>query len=76
MRASRRTATPTDNRILAKHIYDFLTLGPVAISQGRGDEEQARRNLQRSDCGDFAAVRPRGGCEELEGFSPEVSLIT
>ena len=31
--------------------------------------EQARRNLQRSDSGDFAAVRPKGGCEELEGSS-------
>ena len=39
LRASRRTATPTDNRILAKHNYEFLTMGPGAISQGRGDEE-------------------------------------
>ncbi len=28
--------------------------------------EQARRNLQRLDRGDFAAVRLRGECEELE----------
>ena len=54
------------------HSYLILTLGSGAISQGRGDEEpkgteQARRNLQRSDRGDFAAVRPKGGCEELEG---------
>ena len=39
LRASRRTATPINNRIMAKHSYEFLTLGPGAISQGRGDEE-------------------------------------
>ena len=39
LRASRRTATPTDSRILAKHSYEFPTLGPGAISRGRGDEE-------------------------------------
>jgi hypothetical protein len=54
------------------HIYLILTLGPGAIIQGRGDEEpkgteEARRNMQRSDRGDFVAVRPRGACEELEG---------
>jgi len=53
-----------------------LTLGPGAISQRRGDEEpkgteRARSNPQRSDRGDFAIVRPMGGCEELEGgFKP------
>ncbi len=66
VRASRRTTTPTDNRILAKHSYEFLTLGPGAISQGRGFEEpkgkeQARRTVQGWDRGDFAAVRPWGG---------------
>ncbi len=31
--------------------------------------EQARRSLQRSDRDDFAAVRSKGDCEELEeGF--------
>ncbi len=55
------------------YIYLILTMGPGVISQaGRGDEEpkvteQARRNLQRPDRGDFGAVRPKGGCEELEG---------
>ena len=39
MRALRCTTTPTDSQILAKHNYEFLTLGPGAISQGRGDEE-------------------------------------
>ncbi len=40
MRASRRTTTPIDIRILAnKHNYEFLTLGPGAISQDHGDEE-------------------------------------
>ena len=64
-------------------IYLILTLGPGAISQGRGDEEpkgteQARRNMQRSDRGDFAAVHPRGDFEDRArgGLSPEVSLIT
>ncbi len=74
VRALRCTTTPTDSWILAKHNYEFLTLGPGAISQGRGDEEpkgteHARRNLQRSDRNDFVAVRPMGDCEELErGF--------
>jgi hypothetical protein len=39
LRASRHTTTPTDRRILAKNIYDFLSLGPEAISQGRGVEK-------------------------------------
>ena len=66
LRALRRTATPTDNRILAKHNYECLTLASGAIIQGRGNEEpkgteHARRNLQRSDRGDFVAVRaPQG----------------
>ena len=42
LRASRRTATPTDNLILAKHNYEFPTLGPGAKSQGRGDEKPKR----------------------------------
>jgi hypothetical protein len=39
LRAQRRTSAPTDSRILAKLSYEFLTLGPGAISQGRGEEE-------------------------------------
>ena len=39
VRASRRTTTPTDNRIMVKHIYEFLTLGPGALSQGRNVEK-------------------------------------
>ncbi len=38
MLASRRTTTPTNNRNLATHSYEILTLGPGAISQGRGEE--------------------------------------
>jgi hypothetical protein len=38
LRALRRTTTPTDNRILAKHSYEFLILGPEARSQSRGAE--------------------------------------
>ena len=38
LRALRRTTTPTDSRILDKHSYEILTLGPGAISQGRGAE--------------------------------------
>jgi hypothetical protein len=29
---------PTNNRILTKHNYDFLGMGPGAIGQGRGAE--------------------------------------
>jgi hypothetical protein len=33
---------PTDIRIMAKHIYEFLTLGPGAIRHGRGVEKPNR----------------------------------
>ena len=69
LRAAQRPPPTTGSWL---HNYLILTMGLGAICQGRGDEdpkgtEQARRNLHRSDRGDFAAVRPRGDCEELEG---------
>ena len=81
LRASRRTTTPTDNRILAKHNYEFLTLGPGAISQGRGDEDlkgteqleiaprgrSSRRALQSQIVSIFAAVTPRGRMQNVGG---------
>ena len=59
-----------------------MNLGPGAISHGRGEEKpKGPEQLElvargRSMCGEncegkivtiFATVRPRGGCEELEG---------
>jgi len=32
LQALRHTSTPTDNRILANHIYEFLTLGTGAMA--------------------------------------------
>ena len=72
LRASRHTTTPADSRILAKHSYEFLTLGPGAISQGRGDGEpkgmeqleivargrSSRRAMQGQIMSIFAAVTP------------------
>ncbi len=79
----RATQRPPPTAGIWLHSYLILTLGPGAISQGRGDEEpkvseQAQRNLQGSDRGDFATVRPRGDFEDRArgGLSPEVSLIT
>ncbi len=91
LRELRRTTTPTDSRIPAKHIYEFLTLGPGAISQGRGDEEpkgteqldfvaRGRSNsraLQGWIVSIFAAETPQRRLRNARGgFSPAVSPIT
>jgi len=55
VRALRRTTTPTDIRILAKHSYEFSTLGPGAISQCRGVERPKRMEKLESLQGDGAA---------------------
>jgi len=83
LRASRRTTTPTDSRIMAKHSYGFLTLGPGAISQGRVDEEpketgqlkiaargrSSRRALQGRIVSIFAALTPHGRLRNARGGS-------
>ena len=61
-----RQATPTDNRIMAKHNYEFLILEPGVISQGRGAErpkgmeemetlqgDGAAKGVARQDCVDL-----------------------
>ena len=71
LRALRRTTTPTDNRIMDKHNYEFLTLGPGAISQGRSDEEPkgtGQLGLARA-----ARGRRRRG-ETCEGLIAAISL--
>ena len=77
----RRKATPSDSRIMAKHSYEFLTLGLGAISQGRGVETPkgmdqleivARRRSSRSgcktkSCQSSSPRHPRGDCVVPEG---------
>ncbi len=91
LRVFRRTATPTDIQIMAKHDYEFLYMGPGAISQGRGDEEpkgkeqlesdargrSSRRALQGRIVSIFAAETPQRRLRNARGgFFPAVSPIT
>ena len=71
MRVLRRTTTPTDSRILAKHIYEFLTLRPGAISQGRGDKEP--KGTDQLGLARAARGRRRRG-ENCEGRMAAISL--
>ena len=84
LRALRRTTISTDNRILAKHNYEFLILGPGEISQGRGDEElkgteqleidasgrSSRRALQGQIMSIFVTVTPQGRLQNARGIFP------
>ncbi len=71
LRALRRTTTPTDSRILAPHNYEFLTPGPGAISQGRGDEEPKGTELLGLA---RAARERRKRVENCEGRIAAISL--
>ena len=71
LRALRRTTTPTDSRILAKHTYVFLTTGPRAISQGRGNEEP--KGTEQLGLARAARGRRRPG-ENCEGQIAAISL--
>ena len=87
MRALRRTTTPTDNRIMAKHSYEILTLRPGAIIQGRGAERPKGTEQLETLQGDgwdarqdHVDLRRRGTPREIEEcsgvFFPAVSPIT
>ena len=71
LRASCRTTIPTDSWILAKHSYEFLTLGPGAISQVRGNEEP--KGTEQSGLAGASRGRRRRG-ETCKGRIAAISL--